>query len=360
MGWTTKDMREDLKELRKMYHQEKDSDKKEEILKDINTLIGNIVDYELVLDDVTQNAEDGPLELFAAAPMYARYFPTVYKFINLVESLPYDYYLDTEVSYDPLASISKRDLFDILHEFFNSCGTKVAKYYNELEKENDKYLIFDNERLSCSGNTYVVPRLGHRYIWIGTDGNPKNIPITMAHEYGHCIASKMYEHRYSDEKLFHEIESTFFELLCEDYMYNEMNDPFYKKCLEEDVSAYYWSAKTATLYKRTFDYVFNNMSDDDSAKKYFNRYAKKHYGNTMIGDKKIVIDLDSAMNYLFGYLCAVELFEIYKEDKELAIDLLEKIVAKSDNEYESIYGNITPVKSMKKHINRFKGKNYVE
>ena len=60
------------------------------------------------------------------------------------------------------------------------------------------------------------------------------------------------------------------------------------------------------------------------------------------------------MKYLFSYLVAVELFEAYKEDQDLGINLFNKIINrdKEQSEYQSIYASVTPVKSMRKHIER--------
>ena len=96
--------------------------------------------------------------------------------------------------------------------------------------------------------------------------------------------------------------------------------------------------------------MINGMTDGFSAQHICDTTLEKEG----FKPNRLHIETDDIMRYLFGYICAVELFETYKEDPELALDLYKKIIKRKKNqsEYDSIYDNITPVKSLNKHINR--------
>jgi hypothetical protein len=68
------------------------------------------------------------------------------------------------------------------------------------------------------------------------------------------------------------------------------------------------------------------------------------------------VDIPEKNKYLFGYLIAVELFEIYKEDKEMAIELLKRIICKDDKKTElrRITDNVDINRRLENHVKRLK------
>ena len=68
MGWTSKDLRKDLKVLKEMYSKETDADKKEELLTAIHTVIYNICDVEMGEEhnnnNINKKEARRPLNLF--------------------------------------------------------------------------------------------------------------------------------------------------------------------------------------------------------------------------------------------------------------------------------------------------------
>ena len=350
MAWDSKDLREDLAKLRKMYSKEKDIATKEKLIDVIHSTMLSICECEVGEFGEIDEKIDNITILFNSIPRFTMYYPTIYKFLNVLNKTDYDYPYGDGYVYEARTELSRDDMFSLCHDFFKSCGKKIYGYYSKMEKEQDKYLNLLDELGTGEGNTYSVPFLNKRYIWVGTEGSNKDMLSTLTHEYGHGIATFINPFRYANNDFFIEIESLFFEYIGLDYYYHATNDPFYKNYLEDMINYNYWEARKIIALKKSNDKTFNFMTDEESANKLCNRFMRKEkidFGS---------INPERTMKYLFSYIIAVELFETYKEDKELAFNLLEKIVNRDNTltEYESIYNTVEPVKSLVKHVNRFK------
>jgi hypothetical protein len=347
VGWTSKDLRDDLKELKKMYKSETDPDKKEEIISAIHTVMYNICDIEMG-DDSLADISDSML-LFNSVPKFTMYYPVVYKFLNVLNATSYDPLEHVQFKTDK-EEIKKEEIFPMMHDFYKSLGKEVFKYFSEVDNTRDKSVNLIEDIDAVEGVTYSVPVLNKRYMVVGTFGDLRDTLSTLTHEYGHGIATVINPNRYSSDDFFIEIESLFFELLGLDYYYNMTNDTFYSDCLKDKVTTYYWNANNVTAMKRVSDKTFMNMNDGLSSRKLCKRYLKIEG----FDDDKLTIDVDDKMKYLFSYIVAVELFETFKEDKELAINLLERMVNREKNvsEFNSIFDNVVPVKSLNKHLER--------
>ena len=349
MGWSSKDLRNDLKELRKMYNQETDINKKEELLSAINTLMLTICDIEIGEDSYT-DINDWFL-LFKSVPSFSMYYPDIYKFINTLNASNLECF-DNIIPCSDKEEIKKEDIFAMMHDFYKSVGKEIFNYFLEIDNDHDKYINYDEEMESTDGITYYVPILNKRYYSIGSCGDNRELLSTLTHEYGHSIASVINPKRYFNDDFFTEIESIFFELIGLDYYYDITKDKYFSDLIVDKTNTYYWSANNVTAMKRVSDKTFKNMNDEISSLKYCKKYLKEEG----FDEKTISIDVDDKMKYLFSYIVAIELFEIYKEDKGLAINLLKNIVNrdKDISEYASIYSNVVPVKSLKKHLERIK------
>ena len=347
MKWTSKDLRSNLDTLKKMYRMEQFNDKKEEILEAIHTTMYNICDLELGEDSYASISDS--MLLFNNVPKFTMYYPYVYEFNNRLRTSNYDVTSSVDVI-GTKEEISRSDVFVLLNDFFKSLGKKVYNSYLEIDKDKDLCVNFDDEFDSTEGVTYYVPVLNKRYMVIGSFGDNRDILSTLTHEYGHSIATVMNPKRYYSDDFFTEIESLFFEMIGSDYYYNQTKDECFSLQLKDKVNNYFWNSANVLAMKRTSDKTFKYMTDAASADKLCHKYLRKEGFN----EEELTIDVDDKIKYLMGYMVAVELFETYKEDKELAIDLLEKIVNRDRNisEYSSIVNTVTPNKNLIKHLER--------
>ena len=347
MEWTNKNLREDLETLKRMYKLETDIHKKEELIEAIHTTMYNICDLEL--GNAVYPKFNDPMTLFNNVPKFTMYYPYVYEFYNKLATSSYDVSCDIEVkgNKDP---IKREEIFPFINDFYKSLGKKVYNAYLEVNRKDSLYINYDEDIYSEEGYNYFVPILNKRYMMIGTGGDTRDVLATLTHEMGHAIATVMNPKRYYSDDFFTEIESLFFEMVGLDYYYNQTDDSMYSLQLKEKVNNYFWNSANVLAMKRTSDKTFANMKDILSAE----RICEKELLKEGFDLDELIIDVDDKIKYLVGYIVAVELFEIYKEDKDLSIDLLERIINRDKNisEYSSIVGNITPNKSLVKHLER--------
>ena len=349
LGWTSKDLREDLKELKRLYKLETDNDKKEDILTAIHTVMFNICDFEMG-ESSYADVSDSML-LFNSVPKFTMYYPKIYEFLNVLNRTDYDVLDHVQYKTDK-EEIKQEEIFDLMRDFFKSVGKEVFKYYEEVDKTRDKSLNLDKNMDATDGLTYCIPVLNKRYMTVGTFGDNRDILSTLTHEYGHSIATIINPKRYVNDDFYIEIESLFFELIGLDYYYDITKDNFYADSLKDKITTYYWNANNVTAMKRISDKTFINMNSPETSK----RLCKKYLKQEGFDPECITIDVDDKMKYLFSYIVAVELFETYKEDKELSIELLKKMINrdKGISEYNSIFETVEPVKSLNKHLERIR------
>ncbi len=346
MAWCSKDIREDLKELKRLYHEETDVRKKEELAEAIRNTMYVICDIELE-DRSTYSLSDA-MTLFNSVPKYNMYYPEIDKFSMLIRSLNYNEQENYEFDYDK--EIDKSDIYPMLRDFYKSVGREIYYKYAEIEDHKDTRIKIDEDMDAVEGNTFFVPVLNKIYMQIGDAGDNRDVLYTLTHEFGHGISALINPKRYYNFDYFYEIESIFFELLGLDYYYRLTGDTFYSDYMKSRLINQIYAADEVIAMRRVMDRTFNKMYDADSA----DELCKKHLKQEGIRDGVLTIDVDKNMKYLFSYLVAVELFEAYKEDPDLGINLFNKIIKrdKEQSEYQSIYSTVTPVKSMKKHIER--------
>jgi hypothetical protein len=102
-------------------------------------------------------------------------------------------------------------------------------------------------------------------------------------------------------------------------------------------------------FKKVNDDTFKKLYKLDNPYHYYGEISKKvpYYKN---------VDVDDKMKYLFSYLVALELYELYKEDKDLALYKLKEIVRPNSrkSEYQRITENIELNNNMKEHVKTLK------
>ena len=347
MSWSSLDLREDLKVLDELYNKETSTKEKEHILKVKNSLIKTIA--ELELGDINYKYGSNIWALIRDVPSFQMYYPTVKEFVKTLENNPRGIKiprLPNKSSY----KLPLEDICDLVYDYYKSMPKSMSNRFEKIQKDNRTFITLEPTIESHEGITYHIPILDKRYVSIGSKGDSRELLNSLTHEFGHIITCNINGNRYISDDFFTEIESIFFELLGLDYYYNKTGDKFYLKRMNYKIDYFYEQAMEMIKYENVYNKVFNGMTDGESAQSICDETLKKEG----FRPKRLNIETDEIMLYLFGYICAIELFETYKEDPEKGLDLYRKIIKKKKNqtEYDSIYDNITPVKSLNKHIKR--------
>ena len=347
MSWSSLDLREDVKTLQELYDEETDTSLKEYILKAKNSVIKTIA--ELELEDINYKYASNVWTLIKDVPSFQMYYPAIKEFASTILSNPRGV-KNARLPGRKNNLLSIEEICDLVYDYYKSMPKSLANRFERVQKDGRTRITLDPEVEAHEGITYFIPILDKRYVNIGTKGDTREVLNSLTHEFGHIITANINDGRYISDDFFTETEAIFFELLGLDYYYNKTGDKFYLKRLNYKIDYYFEQAMEMIKYEKVYNKMFDKMTDGHSAQFICDLYLE----NEGFRPKKLNIETDDIMRYLFGYICAVELFETYKEDPELAIDLYNKIIKRKKNqtEYDSIYENITPVKSLNKHINR--------
>ena len=348
MAWTYEDIIEDYNSLCTMYHDENNKDIKQNIL---NTLYG--VKKYIMPDNTKDNIDDSIDNIYDNLFKYRQIYPVLERYYDLVNKtgFRFGHYIKRDIGID----IKLEDAYELLHEFFKSCGKEIFHYYTILEKQRDTYLDFSNMGQNYKGFIIPFPILEKVYINVPLkDRTIKDSLETLTHEYGHAVISLMNKNRYYSENSFYEIESYFFELIGLDYFYNETKDSFYINDLYNLSHAETRNVHNILSRKSAAEEAMISEKNYDKIKNICEKEIKEN-GTDF---NKYPTYFSSDIRYSFSFLCAVELFELYKKDKDLAINTLINIATKNakniEEELEIINSHIKPIKSMVKHLDRIK------
>ena len=333
MGWNLNDLRNDLAELKSLYYKEQDPNKKYELSLYIFSLEDTIAFYSF--NDrsklIGSNSFDRTLHTL---PKYRIYLPHVDKFKEIL-----DRYKDEEnkIYYVKEDDYNEDDLYNLTDKFYSHVGGKIYESYKEVSK-NIKDRINYVDEPSEHSRTYVMPLLDRYYMDLGAKSDERKIIEAYIHELAHIIAYKQNDRRYHSRDMFVEIESLFFETLADEYLFTETGDIYFKALEKKRVDKQYKYATIMDIVNKAYNTVIDNSMHINKAEKTYNKLCRS-YG--LLNPSSV--DVNGNMKYLVSYMCAIELLEIYRKDKDEALRLLDNLIRedKSIEEYEKITNNIT-------------------
>lgn len=241
----------------------------------------------------------------------------------------------------PRMTLSKDDILSLTHDFYKNLNPFIFKifmkhFYRRFNHTNITSSSIDN----CSGFSLCLSNRDESYIKIVKENTIEDV-ITSIHEYEHSISSSI-NYNHIRNRLFIEFDTQFIELIAQDYLKSITNNKgipilryndLVKRFLESNDICDLISLISAEKEQKT-PFTSNKMLKDVALNKC----------NIDPDDVSLLLyensdDLTSD-NYLLGYLLAVELYKIYKDDKDKALHLLKKIILLDNNSNEQYYSNI--------------------
>ena len=343
--WTIDDLRKDLLELKRLLYEEKDLKKRVELCNYIERL-------ELLICENTHSSKIkyDKEELFFNSlynlPKYRIYMPYVRNFVNIIDP----YFDDKQIKAPKSKLYTDRDMYDLTDSFFKGFDKETYDIYKRIDKEKDDKLAFIDMK-SRESSTYIIPRLDKFYINLGVDDDAERTIEAYIHEIGHIITARKNQNRYHRKYLFTEIESLFYEILADEFLYKETGNELFNHLEEIKANYYYITSNVIDIHFYAYDHTANKLTKIKNSEKKYLKYLDEE---GLI--KKEHIDIDTLMMYLFSYICAIELVGIYKEDKVEAIKILNTITSDrlDISEYENIITNIEPNNHVKRYIKELK------
>jgi hypothetical protein len=346
MSWGIGNLTRDLKKLKTLYNKETDLNKKYELSTYIYSLEEIISNF--TFDNKTKIINQGNyFKTLSSLPNYRVYLPYVYDFICKLDSYKID---EEEIVRVNNSDYTEKDMYDLSREFYKQVGGKFFTAYKEFDKEKKNRINFCNFD-SVDSTTYYIPGINSFYINLGALNDDRDFIEAFIHEAGHIISAKINNKRYNSNNIFTEIESLFFEILADDFLYKETGDIYFKDMEKDKVDKYYYEGNIIDIMYNAYETIIDNAKDIDDPNKLF---------DDICNDEGLIkaeeVNVDIVMKYVFSYICALELVEIYKQDKEKALHLLDNIISDNRNitEYEKIVKSINPCEHLDGYIKRLK------
>lgn len=350
--WDSSDLRKDLKELEKRLEQENDPIIREQIYGYIIETKIIIIEEELIQEKPTET--DYLSEIYRTSPLFIMYYPIIETFISRIKGIEDQidiFKLLKNPDENKKFLLTPKDSIELIHEFFRTTPKEIFDIHNRIYRRK-KHIRFDNCKIpETKGEMIFIPGVNKPYITISTDQNDSGLLISMSHEEGHAVASLINPNRYQrDEHSFYsEIESLFFELIADDYFENELDSETFKNEKLIELLDFLETATMIIEQKNIADIGFKQKNPTAAAIK----IDKSILSCDTSTDSGVCI-IEDYMKYAISYIVAIELYELYKEDKEQAVEKLKNILnrGESDSEYQNIMTTVTPNKSLVKFRNR--------
>ena len=345
MGWTVEDIANDLKELKRLFNEETNPSKKVEIAGYIGRLEKVLIAYSFDRKGPSIN-DNNFFTCLDRFPPYRVELPHIRDFLRSFIGLK----VHIDIKEREEKHYSREDMDELVHDFYKSVGGIYYDKFLEYEKEKDSRVNY-TKIPTVESASHVVPLLNKYYINIGTESDDREVLESLVHEIGHILAFKINYKRYESNKEFREIETLFLQDLADRYFAKVTNDKYFTDMEVLRIIHYYSIADLFDSIGNAYDLIMDNALKVEEPNDLFLDMVKEQ-GITKFPEKNVY----NNMNYLFSYICALELVEMYREDKDKALDILTEIIRNNDasTEYERITEHITPNRHVKKYVKELK------
>ena len=363
MSWSTKDFRRDLATLNSRFKLTDDNDEKEALINEMMFLYQTITERAFSKSTVLVDVPNvGTVEVpdydeieeqkltcnIMAIPRFRLIYPHLNVFKNKLKLLDG---IEGIALPESTVKLSNKDVVELVDEFYKSTTKEIYDYYKKYDKN---FIRFDPKKDVDDGSIYSFPILNKKYIEVGTMGDKRKMLHTLSHECGHAVGDFINPERATNDDFFDEIESIFFELIGDEFFGKELNNDIFKDYQRETMYGYYVTTKDTLSYKSVLTKVFAKINGKNKPLELVDDYLNE--------DGNDDIDIENSVKYIFSYIIALELYDIYRQDKELAIHLLKKLVATSQDktEYQKIVETVTPNKTLVKTRDKLFTKEYMK
>ena len=249
-----------------------------------------------------------------------QFLPDIEKFAKLDDN--YHEKLNGELV---IRTLTNRILLSYVHDFYNSIDRDFAKYFNKIFKERKRNLRLSTNNAPGFNRNYMIylRSINYAYINIHIEHTIEDF-FNIIHEYAHTIADQMrYRQRYG---IYPFIE--LLPLLMEEIAYDEVINTF--EDMEEDillVNAV--STKTVLKYAKELILQKEYLSVVDQAierKQFVNNLAEYSNNTKTKIEKMLNTTIQEKISYIIPYIVMIELYDMYYEDPERALDTTKRII----------------------------------
>ena len=258
------------------------------------------------------------------------------------EILNKGYHLDdiTKEKYKRIDS-SRKNILAFTRDNIKSIDKKWAELLEPHFKDK-RYINFHSKH----NNTIFLTYLNKVFISLSKENNIEDF-ITPTHEYFHILTYLL------NNKAIDTIEREAIPILGELITTYEMRKKhlFSRETIKADINNFYIIDQQLKAYPYRLDVLANNVDINDIPKHLNTKF------NVKKDDIKLIYDysLDYIYSIIISYFLAIELFEIYKQDKEKCIYICNQIISSNKDITDKLKENeIKLTKSSDKYIKELK------
>jgi len=314
--WYTKTFGAKLEELRRLR-------KNATSLEELNKIDKTISAIESLFENDVQ-----PSSIEEQLKEEKQAFERMNSYLELLNPLASERTPRKRASYNSIPEVTIETLFKLMEEFFKEALDKeLYKIFKTMFKDRSRLVYFNNIGTGFKGAEAILLAY-YREVYIRLRRTHKIEDLgNLAHEYGHGIES-LYNEGFEltpGNILFSEIVSTFFELLCLDYMRTKRE--FIKASTDYETRIF--SAIVDRSKQITAEQII--LNNPNLTRKSLDRQIKN---SEIFTSDKIYTTEDllkkespSYIKYIIGYLIAVEIFMVYVMSKEKGLELLKKVMS---------------------------------
>ena len=249
-------------------------------------------------------------------PRYRRFFPKVKAFYNDGIKITEQF----SCAFDPI-DVSHEDLIEITRAFFKEQGEFFLKHYDNALRDAENHISFVSPDSDTAGEMYYIRSVNEMFMFI-PDNKRVDMLYSFAHESEHALDTDANPDFYENGGI-RETSALFMELIASDYYdekFNLGNQGFYNHmgnftAFKLDTYDLIQRQRMIKLYKKIIDY-----SDEAIMKRLRRKWSQEYL------DLRKDSSLFTLYFYQIPYLIVIELYKIYKTDKEKALYILIDII----------------------------------
>ncbi len=251
---------------------------------------------------------------------YESFIPYIRMFADFSEPIDYQEPPKRKIETNAISMINE------IKSFYSSIGGIYEEYFLELIKGSRLKIRFEDGQKRESGATFPILNTNNVYMIVGRVQSFQDY-LTTTHECAHGISYLMNPDArcYYDRYLFQELMPILFETLLSDEKAESLESI-------EEAKAIKMAQFNDYLYSAMMICSKIDMLESLNSKHLRNERAMREFLATYHDLDKEDIDIllgegiPNISVYVVSYLTAVELYLLYKEDKESALNILKEMV----------------------------------
>lgn len=330
--WDSQDLYRKIQGATKIAENEKDFEKKFKYLQLVDDM--NALYYNYFFAPDFSNKTNLLNENIYSLISYDRFVPyitnshsTFNSYINKVDEIKKKYKRDISTLEEfQKVPFSHEEKMTLIHDFFKDLDSELFNFFLKLYNLRKTNVWFVDAKAKVSRSDCLSLAIINESFLRVCGGNTIEVITNLAHECGHAISFLMNPSwNYNNEKdFFAEVESFFIELLSMDYFYLTTRNEDIELQKQELFSVMATVEDALTMQEFITEIYLKNGLKKDST--FFKKLKTELMINKNIFNNIMQVAFENDGTYLLSFLVAIELFHLYKQDKELAIDYFKKII----------------------------------